>query len=90
MDPNFCEEEKASIQREYQPILIERDKLETEKKKLERQAENYMREKKAIGPCYKIIKRKQLHVEELQKELVETNRKNRLLEDFIEKSLVNQ
>ena len=40
MDPNFGEEESASIQREYQHLLIKRDKLEAEKKKLEHQAEN--------------------------------------------------
>ena len=71
-------------------MVIKRDKLEEEKKKLEHRAENYIGEKKAKVYCYKIIKRKELHVEELQKELAEANRKNRLLEDFIEKSLVNQ
>ena len=90
MDPSFGEEEHALIQREYQHLFIKRDKLEEKKKKLEFKAERYMREKKNIASLYKIIKEKELHVEDLQKELVETNRKNRLLEEFIEKSLLNQ
>ena len=90
MDPDLDQEEHASIMREYRYLFTKRDKLEEEKKNLEYQAKFFMREKEAKGECYGIIKKEELYIGKLKKRLVETNRKNRLLEEFIEKSLVNQ
>ena len=90
MDPNFDQEKHASILREYRYLFNIRDKLLEEKKNLEDLAKIFMREKEAKGECYRIIKKEELYIGRLKNMLVETNRKNRLLEEFIEKSLVNQ
>ena len=90
MDPNFNQEEHASIMREYRYLFTKRDKLEEKKKNLEHRAALFMRVKEAKEQCNIIIKKEELYIGRLKNMLVETNRKNRLLEEFIEKSLVNQ
>ena len=90
MDPNFDQEKHASILREYRYLFNIRDKLLEEKKNLEDLAKIFMREKEAKGECYRIIKKEELYIGKLKKRLVEANKKIRLLEEFIEKSLVNQ
>lgn len=90
MDPCLDQEEHVLIQKEYQPLFIKRDKLEEQKKKLDKEVERYLRLNNAKDRGVKIIMKNELRLEKLQKELVETKSKSRLLEEFIEKSLVTQ
>ena len=90
MDLNLDGEECISVQRKYNKLFIKRDKLEQVKKSLESKIDQLMREKKSKETFIELFMESKLYVEKLQNELAETNRKNRLLEEFIEKSQINQ
>ena len=86
MDPNFNQEEYASIQKKFKQLFIIRDKLEKEKKEVEKIIED----EKHKEPFLKRFTESKRRLETLQEALGEINRKNILLQEFLAKSDVNQ
>ena len=90
MDPNFNQEEYTSIQNKYKQLFIIRDKLEQDKKEVEGLIEKILEAEEFKKSFLKRLKESKLYLEKLNEELIETNRINILLQEFLEKSHANQ